>query len=208
MLATLQIPEADWLQTPATVRTALLTLDRHVLRLDARCAVYMHQVERLKAEVAALKPLQAEVIELRERLGLNSRNSSQPPSSDPPRQRRKRKHEPSGRQAGGQAGHAGHYRRSQPEEKVDRVIDLRPECCQQCGGLLLGHDPAPARHQVSEIPRSAPQVTEYRRHTLSCPACGLINRSSIPDYKSHFGGTDLNHSGRRVKAGADSSSEF
>jgi len=43
-----------------------------------------------------LKPLQAEVIELRERLGLNSRNSSQPPSSDPPRQRRKRKHEQSG----------------------------------------------------------------------------------------------------------------
>jgi hypothetical protein len=33
----------------------------------------MHQVERLQGEVAALKPLQAEVIELRERLGLNSR---------------------------------------------------------------------------------------------------------------------------------------
>ncbi len=182
-------PVTDWLQTPASVRTALLTLERHVLRLDARCAVYLHQVERLQGEVAALKPLQAEVIELRERLGLNSRNSSQPPSSDPPRQRRKRKHESSGRQAGGQTGHAGHYRPSQPEEKVDRVIDLRPECCQQCGGLLLGHDPNPARHQVSEIPRSAPQVTEYRSHTLSCLACGFINCAEWPQEmrKGSFG---------------------
>jgi uncharacterized protein DUF6444 len=89
MLNAWQISEEDWHQTPASVRVALVTLDRHVLRLDARCAIYLRQVERLQAEVATLKPLQAEVVQLRERLGLNSRNSSQPPSSDPPRQRRK-----------------------------------------------------------------------------------------------------------------------
>lgn len=189
MLNAWQISEEDWHQTPASVRVALVTLDRHVLRLDARCAIYLRQVERLQAEVATLKPLQAEVVQLRERLGLNSRNSSQPPSSDPPRQRRKRKHEPSGRQIGGQPGHSGHHRPLQPESKVDQIIDLRPECCRQCGGLLLGDDPAPARHQVSEIPRCLPQITEYRRHTLTCVTCGFLNRAEWPEEmpKGSFG---------------------
>jgi transposase len=141
---------------------------------------WQNQVERLQAEVATLKPLQAEVVELRERLGLNSRNSSIPPSSDPPRQRRRRKHQPSGRKVGGQLGHPGHHRQLLPEDQVHRIIDLIPECCRQCGGLLLGDDTAPARHQVSEIPRSAPQVTEYRRHSLTCAACGLVNHGEWP----------------------------
>ena len=123
-----QIPKEDWLQTPASVRDALLTLDRHVLRLDARCAIYMRQVERLQAEVAALKPLQAEVVQLRERLGINSRNSSQPPSSDPPRQRHKRKHEPSGRLIGGQPGHSGHHRPHPVDPIISRI---------DCACLLL-----------------------------------------------------------------------
>lgn len=189
MLTTWQISEEDWRQTPASVRAALVTLDRHVLRLDARCAIYLRQVERLQAEVEALKPLQAEVVHLRERLGLNSRNSSQPPSSDPPRQRRKRKHEPSGRQIGGQPGHSGHHRPLGPESEVDQIIDLRPECCRQCGGLLLGDDPAPARRQVSEIPRCLPQITEYRRHALTCVTCGFLNRAEWPEEmpKGSFG---------------------
>jgi transposase len=189
MLTTWQISEEDWRQTPASARAALVTLDRRVLRLDARCAIYLRQVERLQAEVAALKPLQAEVVQLRECLGLNSRSSSQPPSSDPPRQRRKRKHEPSGRQIGGQPGHFGHHRPLQPESEVDQIIDLRPECCQQCGGLLLGDDPAPVRRQVSEIPRCPPQITEYRRHALACVTCGFLNRAEWPEEtpKGSFG---------------------
>jgi hypothetical protein len=54
MLTAWQISEEDWLQTPASVRVALVTLDRHVLKLDARCAIYLRQVERLQAEVAAV----------------------------------------------------------------------------------------------------------------------------------------------------------
>jgi len=136
MLAALQIPEEDWLQAPVSVRTALATLWQHLLRLNARCSVYAHQVERLQAEAADLKPLQAEVAELRERLGLNSRNSSTSPSADSPRQRRRRKHEPSGRKVGGQPGHPSHLRRLKPENEVSRIIDLRPECCAQCGCLI------------------------------------------------------------------------
>jgi transposase len=37
---------------------------------------------------------------------------------------------------------------------------------------LHGSDPAPRRHQVTELPRVRPHVTEYQVHTLSCAQCG------------------------------------
>ncbi len=52
------------------------------------------------------------------------------------------------------------------------MIDFRPERCRSCGRRLKGDDPTPARHQVSEIPCAQTEVTEYRRHTLDCAACG------------------------------------
>jgi transposase len=52
------------------------------------------------------------------------------------------------------------------------VVDLRPKRCRWCGHSLEGDDPHPARHQVTEIPAAQAEVTEYRRHVLSCAACG------------------------------------
>jgi hypothetical protein len=46
-------------------------------------------------------------------------------------------------------------------EEVDTVIELRPTACQQCRSLLLGDDPDPVHHQVSEIPSVKAEVTEY-----------------------------------------------
>jgi transposase len=55
---------------------------------------------------------------------------------------------------------------------VDQVVKSTPQACAHCGEELAGVDPALARHQVSELPRVAVHVTEYRRHTLVCPRCG------------------------------------
>ena len=52
----------------------------------------------LKAQVAELL---ARVAELEARLGMNSRNSSKPPSSDPPNVAARPKKKPSGRKRGG-----------------------------------------------------------------------------------------------------------
>ena len=49
--------------------------------------------------------LEAEVRELKARVGQNSTNSSRPPSSDPPQVQRRPGPRPSGRRAGGQPGH-------------------------------------------------------------------------------------------------------
>jgi transposase len=109
------------------------------------------------------------------RLNQTSRNSSKPPSSDPPSARPRATKEPTGRKSGGQLGHEGHGRKLKPESEVDRIVDVQPERCGQCGTLLLGEDAEPERHQVTELPRITPAVTEYRRHCLWCVACGVVS---------------------------------
>jgi hypothetical protein len=165
---------------PAAGRVAIMFLLKQNQLLENRNYTYHLEVEMLKTELERLKTLELEVAELRERLGQNSRNSSKPPSSDPLSVSRPNNRQPSGRKRGGQPGHQGRARKLLPAEDVNTVIELRPTACQQCGSLLLGDDPAPARHQVSEIPPVKAEVTEYRQHRMSCPACGEVTAAEWP----------------------------
>ena len=63
---------------------------------------------------------------------------------------------------------------------MDQIIDVRPEQCGQCGTLLLGEDVEPEWHQVTELPRIAPVVTESRRHCLQCVAGGARTQAAWP----------------------------
>jgi hypothetical protein len=65
-------------------------------------------------------------------------------------------------------------------DQVDQLVNLKPTCCGTCGALLLGDDPDPVRHQVTELPRVKPEVTEYRQHTLTCLACGASTQADCP----------------------------
>jgi len=120
------------------------------------------------------------VAQLEARLNQTSRNSSKPPSSDPPGARPRPAKEPTGRKSGGQPDHEGHGGKLKSESEVDQIIDVRPEPCGQCGTLLLGDDPAPERHQVTELPRITPVVTEYRRHCRWGVACGAWTQAAWP----------------------------
>jgi transposase len=131
----------------------------------------------LKAQVAELL---ARVAELEAKLGMNSRNSSKPPSSDPPNVAARPKRKPSGRRRGGQPGHKGVTRALLPPEQVDNIIELRPEKCDRCGRALAGDDPKPTRRQVIDVPPVEPDVTEYRQHTLPCDACGARTTAPLP----------------------------
>jgi transposase len=124
--------------------------------------------------------LRRRVAEVAARLNQTSRNSSKPPSSDPPQAKPRAAKAPPGHKSGGQPGHEGHSRQLKPESEVDQIIDVRPERCGQCGTLLLGEDAEPERHQVTELPRSAPIVTEYRRHCLRGAACGTRTQVTWP----------------------------
>src|SRR5262249_42773270 len=57
---------------------------------------------------------------------------------------------------------------------------LKPPTCRRCGHALSGEDPEPRRHQVAEVPPVKPDVTEYRLHRLTCPACGTRTAASLP----------------------------
>lgn len=133
-----------------------------------------------------LMKLTARVETIEEKLRTNSTNSGKPPSSDgleAPIPRRPLGSEANGkkRKPGGQPGHKGHSRVLFPPERVDKRIDLRPSSCSGCQGLLRGEDPDPLRHQVAEIPEVRAHVTEYLRHALTCPSCGVKTRANLPE---------------------------
>jgi hypothetical protein len=157
------VSEEDWNHTPAAVQAVVIVL--------------WQQVQTLQTQVTTL---QAEVAQLREQLGRNSQNSSQPPSSDAPNAMPRPKRASSGRKPGGQPGHPGHGRQLLPVEQVQHVIDLKPTQCHDCGALLLGEDPQPVRHQVTDLPRVEPEVTEYRQHTLRCLVCSAQTSGELP----------------------------
>jgi len=152
----LGISAEDWAATPRAVKALVLSLLETVAALQKRVA------------------------ELEERVNQNSRNSSKPPSSDTPNAPPPPKHTPSGRKAGGQPGHPGHGRALKPVAEVNHLVIAKPLACGTCGALLLGEDPHPVRHQVTELPRMEPEVTEYQQHTLTCLACGAPTRAPWP----------------------------
>ena len=133
-------------------------------------------IRALEARVATLEGMMEAV---QEQLTQTSRNSSRPPSSDPPHHERPRRPR-SQRRRGGQPGHPGHTRTLIPVDEVAEVVVLKPEQCTQCQAPLLGDDPTPWRHQVIEIPPMKPVVTEYQWHQLVCAACGEITRAPWP----------------------------
>lgn len=115
---------------------------------------------------------------LEARLNENSRNSSKPPSSDPPAERDQRaSRTPSGRKPGGQPGHQGKTRVAFPPEMVDYREDCVPPTCAYCQAALPTEPapdaPTPQLHQVADLPPQLKlQITEYRLHARTCADCG------------------------------------
>jgi transposase len=158
LLEAMSVTAEDWEQTPQSVRKLVMTF---VVRIQA---------------------LETEVGRLEERVNRNSRNSSQPPSSDGPGAA-KPEHVKEGRhrhKRGGQAGHPGTQRKLVAIEQVKADYDVKPITCRKCGQALSGNDPAPDRHQVTEIPPVHVEVYEYRIHTLTCSSCGAKTRAGLP----------------------------
>jgi transposase len=134
--------------------------------------------------VEANRRLEARVAELERRLNRSSRNSSLPPSRDPPSAPPRPRGPGSGGQRGGQPGHEGKSRPLLPLERVDWVIDHWPERCRACAHRLGEEErieaPPPQRHQVCELPPIAVTITEHRLHRLRCPACAAQTRAELP----------------------------
>jgi transposase len=156
------LPQELWDRTPLEIRAYLEALEAQVQTL-----------------MSTVHTLQEQVRMLEERLNQTSRNSSRPPSSDPPQSQRPRRPR-SQRHRGGQPGHPGHTRSLVPVEAVNEVVAIKPDQCSGCHAPLLGDDPSPFRHQVIEMPPLQPVITEDQWHQLVCPECGTTTRAPWP----------------------------
>ena len=141
-------------------------------------------VEVLLAMDRRIRQLEARVEKLERELARSSRNSSLPPSSDPPgASGPQREKDRSGRARGAQPGHEGHGRELLPVSAVDELVEHWPERC-ECGyvfaaGELLAVG-EPVRHQIEELPVIAARVIEHRCPRVRCPGCGQRTRARLP----------------------------
>lgn len=139
---------------------------------------FQSQIRVLQAQIVDLN---AKVADLESQVKkLTPQNSSVPPSSVHPHAKPLRDKPKSGKSRGGQKGHPRHQRELVPTEKCDSVIPLAPPACRCCGEALSGHDPAPIRHQIYELPPIKATITEYQQHRLKCTKCGTTTCAELP----------------------------
>jgi transposase len=152
----------------ANNRIEIFELENKELRLEN---------QELKLENQTLK---LENQELKNRLDLNSNNSSKPPSSDgynkpQPKSRRIK----SGKKAGAQKGHIG--KGLQLNLPVSKTVMCKVDMC-TCGmslseitGKIVGGA------NVADIPPIEPTMTEYLVDQTICPICGKVHTGKLPD---------------------------
>lgn len=134
----------------------------------------------IKAFMEVVAKLAARVAELEEKLNANSRNSSLPPSKDPPGTLRSPK-QPTGKKRGGQSGHKGAHRAMVDQDQVTetRTFGL-PDHCPDCSCHIPQNSRATRRRQVWEVPRIQPHVTEILEEHATCPGCRKKLRAVLP----------------------------
>jgi transposase len=152
--------------------------------------------------VEVIKGLQAEIARLQEKLNLDSKTSSKPPSQDIIKKSEKKKSteemsagEPK-RKPGGQPGHEGKTRKG--FGRVDRIEILHPEVCLHCGGIDLMSDISTVEiQQVAQFVANPIEIVEYHRHQYECLQCGKTcvapwSDETIPGQDARSAPTSIN----------------
>lgn len=129
-----------------------------------------------------IEALFARMDALEAKLGMNSENSSKPPSSDGLAKKPKKTSSLRGKSdktVGGQPGHKGSTlkRVAEPSETVDHHL---PGRCSRCHHALpLEMAQVLERRQVFDVPTAEFDVIEHRTYTVRC-ACGQRHDSVFP----------------------------
>jgi transposase len=121
--------------------------------------------------------LEVRITELEARLNRNSRNSSQPPSTDGyrrPQSPRKKGEKP----PGGQKGHKGQT--LEMVENPDKIEVHSMLVCQDCGASLEDEKPVKVERRQVHDAEFKIIVTEHCAEHKPCPHCVRVNRAEFP----------------------------
>jgi transposase len=128
----------------------------------------------ISALVLEVEHLREQMAWLRERLKVDSRNSSNLPYSDCPGSGDRAQRRASHRKRGGHKRHPGTYRELLPASEANGIQDCILAVVCECGGAVNVQG-KPLRHQVFDIPPGHPDVKEYRFYSGVSTQCGRGN---------------------------------
>ncbi len=142
------------------------------------------ELEQLRQENSALRDqvalLSERISALEAQLAKDSHNSHLPPSSDRFHRQPKSLRKKSGKQPGGQVGHAGNTLKL--SETPDLVIVHPVDYCQHCQRDLSEVESlAVERRQVIDLPPKRVLVIEHQAHQKCCPCCQQISLAAFPE---------------------------
>ena len=143
----------------------------------------IQELERLlKEKDELIRKLETRILELEKRLGLNSQNSSKPPSSDGFKKPNKTSslREKGRHNSGGQKGHTGYTLKQ--IDKPDRIVNHRLTICPNCQTSLSDVKVCGVvKRQVFDIPKPKVEVIEHQTEIKVCPCCAKRVRSNFPE---------------------------
>jgi transposase len=134
---------------------------------------------------AALILRDERIAELQRQARADSSNSSRPPSSDPPWEKKAAKKRSSrsrsGRKPGKQPGSSSVSRSL--SDDPDAVFEVAPDRCVKCEKSLHGaEETSRVRRQVVDVsPPPPPTVTEYQVVSRRCGGCGHVSKPTATD---------------------------
>jgi transposase len=153
---------------------------------DAENAVLRAELD---AALERYRRLELRVAELERRVGMDSRNSSTPPSKESlaakarrtAARRTSQRERSKQRRPGGQPGHPGSG--LEPEQDPDRTEQADPPAeCRSCRAGLAGGQPAgQGWGQVWDIPPVRLEKVHWLLPKLRCAACGTVTTAGPPD---------------------------
>ncbi|SNQ50411.1 transposase [Frankia canadensis] len=156
-----------------------------------------HEAE-LAAERAERQRLELEVADLRRRVGMDSTNSSVPPSKEPVGAKEKRKAQrresservrSKERKPGGQPGHPGAGLRREPEPDRSEAADPPAECS-SCEADLAGAEVLPEGWaQVWDLLDPVLEKVEWALPRRRCACCGKVTTAGVPGVRHAATGT-------------------
>jgi transposase len=177
----------------ARLRAVVEAKDTEIAALRAALeAAHARQEELIRRQAELTRGLELRVAELEHRLGMDSGNSSIPPSKEPLAAKARRKaarraslrERSKDRKPGAQPGHQGAG--LEPARNPDRTEQAEPPAeCRSCGAGLAGAAGAGRGWgQVRDIPPVRLEKVHWLLPKLRCAACGKVTTADPPDGKA------------------------